>query len=417
MNHQYKSYMTGIILAAMAMPAYAAAADTAQADTQNLLSKDVVVTATRTEAEIKTVPNTVEVITAEDIQKLGATDVYSALRLADNIQIMNTSTGFGHRVSMRGMASNQTLILINGQRTAIEDTATTQNLLALDRINVNTIERIEIVRGAASAQYGSDALAGVINIITKKSTGKPSVTVGATTGTTNMQNYYHIDLGKQGKFSGVFDMDFSKDRQWTEHNVSGLPIKNLQGPKQNYRFSGTYELGKDKNLNLDLGYYKDKLTGDWSHKEYNTGAWGGIIRLQDAKLETERRDASLSLTGKNKKAMRHAFMERMAAEAVGFRRYLDYLSAIVTIAPLLGLLGTVTGMINTFSILDNGAGAAAITGGVGEALVATASGLCVAILAFCVYTYFSHQLDVIVTDTEGLCADVLNAKKESWGRA
>ena len=301
MNHQYKSYMTGIILAAMAMPAYAAAAGTAQADTQNLLSKDVVVTATRTEAEVKTVPNTVEVITAEDIRKLGATDVYSALRLADNIQIMNTSTGFGHRVSMRGMASNQTLILINGQRTAIEDTATTQNLLALDRINVNTIEHIEIVRGAASAQYGSDALAGVINIITKKSTGKPSVTVGATTGTTNVQNYYHIDLGKQGKFSGVFDMDFSKDRQWTEHNVSGLPIKNLQGPKQNYRFSGTYELGKDKNLNLDLGYYKDKLTGDWSHKEYNTGAWGGIIRLQDAKLETERRDASLSLTGKNKK--------------------------------------------------------------------------------------------------------------------
>jgi outer membrane receptor for ferrienterochelin and colicins len=65
MNHQYKSYMTGIILAAMAMPAYAAAADTAQADTQNLLNKDVVVTATRTEAEIKTVPNTVEVITAD----------------------------------------------------------------------------------------------------------------------------------------------------------------------------------------------------------------------------------------------------------------------------------------------------------------------------------------------------------------
>ena len=166
MNHQYKSYMTGIILAAMAMPAYAAAAGTAQADTQNLLSKDVVVTATRTEAEIKTVPNTVEVITAEDIQKLGATDVYSALRLADNIQIMHTSTGFGHRVSLRGLASNQTLFLINGQRTAIEDTATTQNLLALDRINVNTIERIEIVRGAAAAQYGSVALAGVINIIT-----------------------------------------------------------------------------------------------------------------------------------------------------------------------------------------------------------------------------------------------------------
>ena len=295
-----KAWITWAVLTALTVPAYAASADGA-ADGSAVTTKDVVVTATRTEADVKMVPNTVEVITADDIEKLGATDVYSALRLADNVQIMNTSTGFGHRISMRGMSSDSTLILINGQRTAIEDTETTQNLLALDRINVHNIERIEIIRGAASAQYGSDALAGVINIITKKSTGKPSVTVGATTGTTNMSNYYHIDLGRQGKFSSTFDMNFSKDRQWTEHEVSGLPVKNLQGPKQSYNFSGTYELGENKNLNLDLGYYKDKLSGDWSHKEYNLGAWGGIVRLQDAKLETERRDASLSLTGKTKK--------------------------------------------------------------------------------------------------------------------
>ena len=290
-----KAWITWAVLTALTVPAYGAA------DGSAVTTKDVVVTATRTEADVKMVPNTVEVITADDIEKLGATDVYSALRLADNVQIMNTSTGFGHRISMRGMSRDSTLILINGQRTAIEDTETTQNLLALDRINVHNIERIEIIRGAASAQYGSDALAGVINIITKKSTGKPSVTVGATTGTTNMSNYYHIDLGRQGKFSSTFDMNFSKDRQWTEHEVSGLPVKNLQGPKQSYNFSGTYELGENKNLNLDLGYYKDKLSGDWSHKEYNLGAWGGIVRLQDAKLETERRDASLSLTGKTKK--------------------------------------------------------------------------------------------------------------------
>lgn len=295
-----KAWITWAVLTALTVPAYAASADGA-ADGSAVTMKDVVVTATRTEADVKMVPNTVEVITADDIEKLGATDVYSALRLADNVQIMNTSTGFGHRISMRGMSSDSTLILINGQRTAIEDTETTQNFLALDRINVHNIERIEIIRGAASAQYGSDALAGVINIITKKSTGKPSVTVGATTGTTNMSNYYHIDLGRQGKFSSTFDMNFSKDRQWTEHEVSGLPVKNLQGPKQSYNFSGTYELGENKNLNLDLGYYKDKLSGDWSHKEYNLGAWGGIVRLQDAKLETERRDASLSLTGKTKK--------------------------------------------------------------------------------------------------------------------
>lgn len=109
--------------------------------------------------------------------------------------------------------------------------------------------------------------------------------------------------------------------------------------------------------------------------------------------------------------MKDGFAEQVTVEAVGFRRYLDYLSAIVTISPLLGLLGTVTGMIGTFSILDNGAGATAITGGIGEALIATASGLCVAIISFCVYTYFDHQLDTIITDTEKLCAIVFNAWK------
>ncbi|MDY2684583.1 MAG: MotA/TolQ/ExbB proton channel family protein [Selenomonadaceae bacterium] len=142
-----------------------------------------------------------------------------------------------------------------------------------------------------------------------------------------------------------------------------------------------------------------------------------------ARLCAERSTATGRIIGQGLKhsadeqAMKDAFEQRMTLEAAGFRRYLDYLSAIVTISPLLGLLGTVTGMIRTFSILDGGAGAAAITGGVGEALVATATGLCVAILAFCAYTYFDHQFDAIVNDTEALAIDVLQAKKENGRRA
>ncbi|MDU2577645.1 MAG: MotA/TolQ/ExbB proton channel family protein [Veillonella sp.] len=86
----------------------------------------------------------------------------------------------------------------------------------------------------------------------------------------------------------------------------------------------------------------------------------------------------------------------------------------VTISPLLGLLGTVTGMIGSFSILDSGAGASAITGGVGEALIATASGLCVAIMAFIVYTVFSHRLDAIINQIENMCVSIVSAKREGW---
>ena len=153
------------------------------------------------------------------------------------------------------------------------------------------------------------------------------------------------------------------------------------------------------------GVYHSAVQKDWDTiinlcKEYPSA----ISRIVESGIENDRTENT----------MKNAFSDRMSMESINFRRYLDYLSAIVTIAPLLGLLGTVTGMIQTFSVLDAGGGASAITGGVGEALVATASGLCVAIIAFCVYTYFSHQLDTIVTDTERLCTTIVTAKKESW---
>ncbi len=116
------------------------------------------------------------------------------------------------------------------------------------------------------------------------------------------------------------------------------------------------------------------------------------------------------------KSMQTAFEAQMSLESIHFRRYMDYLSAIVTLAPLLGLLGTVVGMIGTFSVLDDGGGAMAITGGIGEALVATATGLLVAVLAFCVYTFFSHQMNTHLSDAEKLCLNILHVEAEQGGR-
>jgi biopolymer transport protein ExbB len=97
-------------------------------------------------------------------------------------------------------------------------------------------------------------------------------------------------------------------------------------------------------------------------------------------------------------------------EAANLRRNLSYLDTIVTLSPLLGLLGTVVGMIQSFSVFNVKSGQPmAITGGVGEALVATAAGLCVAVLALLVHSYYSHRLDAVVTDMEQACSVFLNS--------
>ena len=81
-------------------------------------------------------------------------------------------------------------------------------------------------------------------------------------------------------------------------------------------------------------------------------------------------------------------------------------------APLLGLLGTVIGMIGSFKVLDvSGDNPALITGGVGEALIATATGLCVAVLALVVHSYFSNRLDGILTDVENVCTLLINKSR------
>ena len=97
-------------------------------------------------------------------------------------------------------------------------------------------------------------------------------------------------------------------------------------------------------------------------------------------------------------------------EAMRLRARLNYLSAIVTLAPLLGLLGTISGMIDSFNIFSMQTGQPlAITGGIGEALIATAAGLCVAIFALIVHTYFAQKLDESLT-TLDKAANIVLAK-------
>lgn len=98
------------------------------------------------------------------------------------------------------------------------------------------------------------------------------------------------------------------------------------------------------------------------------------------------------------------------AIAARLRAHLNYLETIVTLAPLLGLLGTVTGMIGSFSVLSVSDGEPfAITGGVGEALIATATGLCVAIIALVIHAYLVQREDRLVSEMEEVGAVYMTA--------
>ena len=103
----------------------------------------------------------------------------------------------------------------------------------------------------------------------------------------------------------------------------------------------------------------------------------------------------------NKKNIELALETAYSEAAMKLRARLNYLSMFVTLSPLLGLLGTIFGMIDAFNIFNLQAGQPmTITGGIGAALIATATGLCVAIFALIVHTYFAQKLDEILTELE-----------------
>lgn len=115
-------------------------------------------------------------------------------------------------------------------------------------------------------------------------------------------------------------------------------------------------------------------------------------------------------------ALRDVLEGAAAAETAALRRRLGHLATIVTAAPLLGLLGTVVGMMKTFNVLAAAAGRpAAVTGGVGEALIATAAGLGVAILALLIHSYYTARLEELADAMEAAANGLIAALEGGGG--
>ena len=120
--------------------------------------------------------------------------------------------------------------------------------------------------------------------------------------------------------------------------------------------------------------------------------------------------AGLAAKGRGRERMKEAMQEAAAGVVHDLERYLTTLGTIASISPLLGLLGTVVGMIRVFNaLLTRGAGnPAALAGGISEALVTTAAGLVVAIPALIFHRFLLRKVDELVVAMEGQAAALLD---------
>lgn len=129
----------------------------------------MVVTATGFEQKIQNAPASISVITKQQIEDKAYRDVTDALKDVPGVVV--TGGGSSSDISIRGMASQYTLFLINGKRISTRTTRPNSDNSGIEQgwmPPLESIERIEVIRGPMSSLYGSDAMGGVINIITKK---------------------------------------------------------------------------------------------------------------------------------------------------------------------------------------------------------------------------------------------------------
>jgi outer membrane cobalamin receptor len=148
---------------------------------------EVVVTANRYHTLLQDVNVAVMIIEREEIEQLNALSLNEVLNGASGIDFKDYGApGSVTSISTRGIPSNGTLVLVNGQPL----NAVTNGMADLSVIDINTIERIEIVKGPVSSIYGANALGGVVNILTVAEAKNPEAGVRFTPATTTSDNLF-----------------------------------------------------------------------------------------------------------------------------------------------------------------------------------------------------------------------------------
>ncbi|SQB99463.1 putative ferric enterobactin uptake receptor [Helicobacter fennelliae] len=233
-----------------------------------------VVSASGYAQDIKDAPASISVISKEELETKPYRDLGEAVADIPGVDIQRGKTG-GFTISMRGFESKYTLFLVDGKRQNPSDGF---NLNGFDAVNtsfmppISMIERIEVIRRPASTLYGSDAIGGVINVITKKNPDKLAGSISLdsifqedriTWGNSHSVNgYLAVPIIKNTLSLSVRGKVYSKESSFLQL-PNGSAQGNTAGLYDIYNLGGrlNYTINNKNNLYLDGEYYLQKASG------------------------------------------------------------------------------------------------------------------------------------------------------------
>lgn len=251
---------------------------------------EIVVTGTKTQHTLKDVPVETVVLNREDIKAVNAENVMGVLNTIPGIHMANHEDVFGTytwRATMGGLPfdSGYALVLIDGER--VMGCGASGGMgeygIGLNQIPVNMIERIEVVKGPGSALYGSDAMAGVINIITRKIPKNPSGTAGMSYGRYNVKRENADGSKEDAPGHRVMNQSYISYGDKINERTGYLFYYNYEGaddvaatplPSERHSFMGKVESKMGNNVDMSLKYEAgeyNKEAGSSSRYEENRG--------------------------------------------------------------------------------------------------------------------------------------------------
>lgn len=274
----------------------------AEENLQEFSLDTMVVTATRTAMTVKETPSTVEIVDSKKLEQTQAKTLHDALKGALGVNVFNDFQGRSN-VSIRGSESRHVLIMVDGKRLGGEAAYNSANAWDVDRIRMEDVERVEIIRGPAGALYGSDAMGGVINVITK--------TPDKTTADINYEYGWYEDgkgagykgnlylQGAEGNYSYKINAGLNKNRPYLDPKGSGDSM-NFYGKQQPLSLNVGYKFDNGNELSVDFSKIKEEnKKSTTSRMDMVPGTWQD--KIQTIYNDNKRTDYAITYKGSDDK--------------------------------------------------------------------------------------------------------------------